>query len=104
MDYEVIISDKAQTQLDRFVYYIIAELGNEQAASSVLDDAEETKIKLSRLAGSIKLCDNPKLRELGYRIIRFRYHRYLMVYRIDGSTVYVEGIYHELQDYEKYIE
>ena len=25
----------------------------------------------------------------------------IMLYRIDGATVYVEAIYHQLQDYEK---
>ncbi len=99
MDYNVLISDKAQAQLDKFIYYILVELGNEQAAIRVLEDAEETKVRLSRTAGSLKLCDNEKLRVLGYRMIHFGRHRYFMLYRIDGNTAYVEGIYHELQDY-----
>ena len=103
MDYEVVISEKAELQLDQFVHYILVGLGNEQAAASVLDDAEKTKERLSRMAGSLKLCDNTKLRALGYRIIHFGYHKYLMVYRIDGNTAYVEGMYHELQDYERNI-
>ena len=27
-------------------------------------------------------------------------HRYLMLYHIDEKTVYVDAIYHQLQDYE----
>lgn len=104
MVYEVMISDKAQLQLDQFIFYILVELGNEQAARSVLEDAERTKTKLSRAAGSLRLCENARLRELGYRIIHFEHHRYLMVYRINRDKVYVEGIYHELQDYENYID
>ena len=103
MDYEVIISDKAEAQLDRFISHILVVLGNEQAAASVLDDAEKTKERLSHVAENLKLCDNPKLRTLGYRIIHFAHHRYLMIYRIDGNIAYVEGMYHELQDYENYI-
>lgn len=99
----MIISDKAESQLDQFIYYILVKLGNEQAARNVLEDAEKTKIKLSHVAGNLKLCDNFRLRALGYRTIHFEHHRYLMVYRIDGKNVYVEGIYHELQDYENYI-
>lgn len=41
MGYKVIISNKAQLQLDRFIYYIVVELGNEQAARNVLEDAEK---------------------------------------------------------------
>ncbi|MDE7477301.1 MAG: type II toxin-antitoxin system RelE/ParE family toxin [Lachnospiraceae bacterium] len=103
MGYKVIISDKAELQLDQFIYYILVELGNEQAAQNVLADAEETKERLANVADSLKLCDNSRLRSLGYRTIRFEHHRYFMVYRIDGNIVYVEGIYHELQDYENYI-
>lgn len=44
--------------------------------------------------------DNVFLRAKGYRTIHFRKHRYLMVYSLQGNTAYVEGIYHDLQDYE----
>lgn len=67
MDYNVMISDRAQAQLDKFIYYILVELGNREAAVRVLEDAEETKARLSSTAGSLKLCDNEKLRALGYR-------------------------------------
>lgn len=103
MDYEVVMSNKAEVQLEKFIYYILVELGNEQAAVSVLDDAEAAKLRLSRTAGSLKLCDNPKLREAGYRVIHFEHHKYLMIYRLDGNIAYVEGIYHELQNYENKI-
>lgn len=48
----------------------------------------------------LKLCDNPKLRVLGYRRINFLSHRYFMLYRIENNIVYVDNIFHELQDYE----
>ena len=55
---------------------------------------------MSNVAGSLKKCDNPKLRELGYRRINFLSHRYFMLYRIEDDVVYVDNIFHELQDYE----
>ena len=55
---------------------------------------------MTNVAGSLKLCDNPKLRELGYRRIKFLSHRYFMLYLIKNDTVYVDNIFHELQDYE----
>ncbi|MFR2038592.1 MAG: type II toxin-antitoxin system RelE/ParE family toxin, partial [Anaerobutyricum sp.] len=30
----------------------------------------------------------------------FLSHRYFMLYRIENDTVYVDNIFHELQDYE----
>lgn len=38
--------------------------------------------------------------ELGYRRINFKSHRYFMLYRVEEDKVYVDNIFHELQDYE----
>lgn len=67
----------------------------------MLNDFEATKISLAAVAGSIKLCDNPRLKALGYRRINFLSHRYFMLFRIEGNQVIVDNIFHKLQDYEK---
>lgn len=64
MDYEVILSAPAKLQLNHIIDYILSEFGNEQAALSVLEDAENTRIRLSHVAGSLKLCDDSGLRKL----------------------------------------
>ena len=51
-------------------------------------------------ASSLNVCDNPRLQSLGYRRINFQQHRYFMLYRIENDVVYVDDIFHELQDYE----
>ncbi len=66
----------------------------------MLDDFEKTKKCLSEVAGSLQLCMNLRLRNLGYRKINFLSHRYFMLYRIEDDTVVVDRIFHELQDYE----
>ena len=38
--------------------------------------------------------------EARYRRINFQQHRYFMLYRIENDVVYVDDIFHELQDYE----
>ena len=48
----------------------------------------------------LNVCDNPRLQSLGYRRINFQQHRYFMLYRIENDVVYVDDIFHELQDYE----
>ena len=98
--YDVIISPKALSQLESYIEYIQYTLLNEQAAKAVWDDAMDTRDELAEVGGSLKLCDNKKLQNLGYHRINFLHHRYLMLYRLDGTTVYVEAIYHQLQDYE----
>ena len=98
--YNVVISPKALSQLESYIDYIQNTLLNEQAALSVWQDAVETRGRLSVSAGSLADCRHPRLKALGYRMIRFANHRYIMLFRIDGATAYVEAVYHELQDYE----
>ena len=52
------------------------------------------------MAESLKLCENPRLQMLGYRRINFLSHRYFMLYRIEEDIVFIDNIFHELQDYE----
>ena len=63
-----VFEQDAEADLDRFITYLLFEKKSEQAARNLLNDFEVTKTSLSNVAGSLKFCDNPKLRELGYRI------------------------------------
>ena len=98
--FDVIISPKALSQLNDYIDYLKYTLLNDQAAYNVWQDALETREQLSRVAGSLKFCTHPQLKKNGYRAIHFMRHRYLMFYLIEGATVYVDSIYHQLQDYE----
>ncbi|MCI6997010.1 MAG: type II toxin-antitoxin system RelE/ParE family toxin [Eubacterium sp.] len=100
MDYKVVVTVDAEEDLNNYIRYLLIVKKNEQAAKNVLDDFEATVQSLKRVAGSLKLCDNPRLRKLGYRRINFLSYRYFMMYRIDEDVVFVDNIFHELQDYE----
>lgn len=101
MEYKVVITLDAEEDLEGFIKYLLFEKKSEQAASNVLNDFEVTKQNLSRVAGSLKLCDNPILKQLGYRRINFLSHRYFMLYRVENNIAIVDNIFHEIQDYEK---
>lgn len=100
MDYKVVVTKDAEGDLDRFIRYLFFEKKNLQAAENVLNDYDATVESLKHVAGSLKLCDNPRLQQLKYRRINFLNHRYFMLYRIESNVVYVDGIFHGLQDYE----
>lgn len=100
MGYKVIIMPPAKSRLDMYVFYTVETLGNRQAAKAILADARETKKRLSMAADSLKICENPLLAKFGYRKIKFAKHRFVMLYRIQNDTVIVDGMFHELQDYE----
>lgn len=100
MVYKVFVTKDAEADLDHFIRYVLLEKKSEQAARNLLKDFEITKQKLAHVAGSLKYCDNPRLRKQGYKRINFTSHRYFMLYRIEDDMVMIDNIFHELQDYE----
>lgn len=100
MDCRVVITKDAEDDLDRFFKYLIFEKESMESAQNVLVDYDATIETLKLVAGSLKLCDNPRLRQLEYRRINFLNHRYFMLYRIVDNVVFVDNIFYELQDYE----
>lgn len=99
MDYRVLITDDAYEDLDNILYHLLFVLKNDQAAKSVLDDFELTIHRLSQVAGSLKLCENPKLHAKGYRRLEFGKHNYFVLYRIVNDTAVVDNLFHSLQDF-----
>ena len=100
MDYKVVVTKDAEEDLERFIKYLIFEKKSLQAAENVLNDYDATIESLRHVAGSLKLCDNPRLYQLKYRRINFLNHRYFMLYRIEDDVVIIDNIFHGLQDYE----
>ncbi len=100
MTFKVLVTSDAQNDFEGFIRYLLFEKKSKQAAANVMDDFEKTKKTLSRVATSIKLCDNPRLKKLGYRRINFEKHSYFMLYRVEEDVAIVDNIFHGLQDYE----
>lgn len=100
MDYKVVVTRDAEEDLDRYIQYLLFDKKNPQAARNVLNDYDATIESLKHVAESLKFCDNLKLRQLGYHRINFLNHRYFMLYRIVDNVVFVDNIFHDLQDYE----
>ena len=103
MQYKVEMSDLANKQYDKFVDYIYNILMNPQAAVNLMQDFDDTIKILEGLADSLGYCNSERLRKLGFHKVHLQRHKYLLVYRIKGETVIIEGMYHELQDYENAI-
>lgn len=104
MRFSVEVSDLASKQYDKFLAYIYLVLKNPQAVDSLMKDFDNTIDILSEQAEHFGYCQSERLRKLGFRKIHLGKHRYLLVYRVSHDKVIVEGMYHELQDYENAIE
>ena len=104
MLYSIEISELAEKQYGEILSYIANQLKNSQAVKNVIDDFDSTVNRLEKMAEKFGLCKSERLKALGLHKIRFEKHRYLFVYRIEGQQeVVIEGMYHELQDYENAI-
>ena len=104
MQFNVEISELAERQYGDILSYIANQLENPQAVKNVIDDFDSTVNRLEKLADKFGFCKSERLKVLGLHKIRFEKHRYLFVYRIEGQQeVVIEGMYHELQDYENAI-
>ena len=104
MSFKVELSELASTQYDRILAYIYVILKNPQAADSLMQDFDDTIEMLEEHADHFGYCSSERLRKLGFHKVHFKKHRYLLVYRVKNNRVIVEGMYHELQDYESAIE
>lgn len=104
MAYRVDLSELASRQYDKFLEYIYFVLKNPQAASNLMWDFDDAISILKEQADHFGYCKSERLRKLEFHKIHLKKHRYLLVYRVKGDKVIVEGMYHELQDYENTIE
>lgn len=104
MQFNVELSELAAQQYDKILYYIAYELKNPQALQNVMDDFDDTIAKLEKMADNFGYCKSERLKKMGLHKIGFVRHRYLFVYRLNKSQVIIEGMYHELQDYENSIQ
>ncbi len=103
MHYNVVVTIDAEQDLDHFLWYLIFKKENKQAALNVLNDFEKTKDKLSLVAGSLPDCERPRLKKQGYKRMNFLHHRYFLLYRLEENTVFIDHIFHELQDLDNII-
>jgi len=103
MQYSVEISELVEEQYDNILYYLANEKQNHQAVNAIIDDFDYAVEQLERMADTFGYCQDVRLRAMGFHKLHFRAHRYLFVYRINDNKVIIEGLYHELQDYENAI-
>ena len=98
--YRVSVTADAKADLKRYKDYLVDEKKNRQAARNVVLDFSQTKDDLKKSAGSLAEPESQKLLERGLKRINFRSHDYFLLYRIEGSRVFVTNMFHDLEDYE----
>jgi addiction module RelE/StbE family toxin len=103
MEYEVIISPSAKSDIDEILTYIMGELDNVSAATRLADEVDEKIELLTRQPKMFSSSLDSRLAEKGYR--RVVIQNYVMLYRIDedAKQVLVARLFYGKREYEKYL-
>jgi len=83
MDYKLIVSELANSDLDGIVDYIINELRSPVAAAGLLDDIERCYEHLRKNPLMYEKCTDTRLEKDGYRKAVIK--NYLLIYRFEDE-------------------
>ncbi len=97
MTCELIVTRRAEADLEGIVGYLVEKLANPRAAAALLDEIEARYDQMERNPLVYPCCRQKLLAAGGYRKVVIG--RYLLIYHVDGSRVCVDRFFHDLQDY-----
>lgn len=99
MAYKLIITEKAESDLDGIIAYIMQDLCNETAAAHLLIEVEKRYDMLETNPHIFPVCQQLLLSVRGYRKVII--NNYILIIRIDEDAriVYIERFFSRLEDY-----
>lgn len=89
------VTASAERDLDAIISYMVRELGNPQAAGHLLDEIAGIYHVLENDPMAFPICGQQLLQRYRKAAVK----RYVILYRVDGDTVYVERFFSQLVDY-----
>lgn len=101
MAYNLIITERADEQIDRLTAYLLNHLKNPDAAAHFLDELETIYNRLEENPYQFAESKDEYLFMRGYRDALFMEMNYHVVFRMDGQSVYILGVFHTLEDYAR---
>lgn len=104
MAYNLIITEKAEELLDNLVYHLIYRLKNNQAAVHLFDSVEKIYDRLEENPYQFPESRDANLKRLGYREAVLIDMNYVIIFRVEEFSVYVVGVFHQLENYRKKIQ
>lgn len=99
MAYNLIITDRADELMDASVFYVINKLKNSQAAEHLLDGISDVYDRLEDNPYQFMDSKDDYLKRMGYKEALILDMKYKIIFRIENKTVYVVGLFHDLEDY-----
>ncbi|MBQ9069565.1 MAG: type II toxin-antitoxin system RelE/ParE family toxin [Eggerthellaceae bacterium] len=98
---EVTFTNRFELEYRAILVYLV-DLADVPSAAGKLMDSIDNLIDLLSSTPEIKaISKKPALEALGLR--EYLVRSYVVLYRIEGSTVFLEHIFHSKQNYEAYV-
>ncbi len=103
MDYNVIVTQDANKDLDEALDYIANHLKSPTAAKNLLEKVEKIYTELTFGPYIYAWCNQERLRDKGYRKVVV--NNYIIIYRVDEDhkTVYILRIFFGRRNYAEII-
>lgn len=104
MAYNLIVTDRADELIDGQVAYLLKKLKNPDAATHYLDSMDRVYDQLENNPYLYPESSDDFLRRKGYREALLPQMDYRVVFKVEGQTVYIVGVFHILEDYGRKVE
>lgn len=101
MAYRLVVLETAQKEYDSILYYLTEVLKAPHAAASFHEEFLGKLRLVLDMPQALPLSKSSKLAALGYRAIFVK--RYIALYRIEEDDVVLAHIFHQTQNYAKYV-
>ncbi len=101
MTYKLNITEHAADLLDHLLYHLLYRLKNKQAAKHLLDGIDSVYDRLQVNPYQFSKCQDVFLAKKGYREAIIPQMKYVIIFSVNIDTVYVAGIFHQLEDYQR---
>ena len=103
MTYNLIITERADELLDKLVIYLLYQLKNEKAASHLLSSISKIYDRVAENPFQFPECRDIALKREKYREAVIPDMNYVVIYKINEDTVYIQGVFHDLENYNQKI-
>lgn len=100
MKYNLIVTGKANIQLDERVFYLIYTLDNKEAAAHLLDEVNKIYDRLEENPFQFPFCRDEHMKRMEYREAIVLNMDYILIFRIEQHRVYILGFFHQLENYQ----
>ncbi len=101
MGYDVVPTATFASEYERIIGYLVNDLGSKAAARGLVDGLSNVRVSLEDNPLLHAVSRKPRLNDLELREVLVG--SYAVVYRIADTTVYLEHIFHQSQDFERHV-